>query len=359
MNSTELALLTVSIIFPILASAAVVLRFLARRVRSGPKADDWVCVAALILCIALGVNSIIAVALELIGRPQKELGLKKAPPLLKIIYGDSFMVFASLSVIKVSILLFYKRIFITKKFGIACNIMIGVMVAWYLGSFFALIFSRTPISNHWNPRPTNNHYNINFPAFLISHASLDLFFDVVILSFPLPVISSLKMGVNRKFAIIGIFWLGFFCVIAEAVRIYYFHQFLYEDLAHHADAFGPVVANIFIWSRIEPCCSVVAACLPTFGPLLKDGRTPESVIASIRSVLSIRSSSNSMSTEKRLDSSHGSANPSRSLDDEEAARKEWHRLHTNPGATAAIRNERKGPGLKNGQIVLEKTFASE
>lgn len=50
-----------------------------------------------------------------------------------------------------------------------------------------------------------------------------------------------------------------------------------------------LVVNNLIWMTIEPCASVIAACLPTFGPLFKDARSSGFIIRSIRSLLSIRS----------------------------------------------------------------------
>lgn len=49
--------------------------------------------------------------------------------------------------------------------------------------------------------------------------------------------------------------------------------------------------KIFIWKIIEPNASIIAACLPTYGPLLRGGRAPESIIRSVRSILSIGSHS--------------------------------------------------------------------
>jgi hypothetical protein len=40
---------------------------------------------------------------------------------------------------------------------------------------------------------------------------------------------------------------------------------------------------------LEPNCSILAACLPTYGPLLSGGRAPESLVRSVRSVFSLRS----------------------------------------------------------------------
>lgn len=31
-----------------------------------------------------------------------------------------------------------------------------------------------------------------------------------------------------------------------------------------------VVTSVYLWDRIEPCVSVIVACLPTYGPLIRD-----------------------------------------------------------------------------------------
>lgn len=46
---------------------------------------------------------------------------------------------------------------------------------------------------------------------------------------------------------------------------------------------------------VEPNCSIIAACLPCYGPLFRGGRKPESLVRSIRSLLSLRSQSSTSS----------------------------------------------------------------
>ena len=55
---------------------------------------------------------------------------------------------------------------------------------------------------------------------------------------------------------------------------------------------------------IEPNASIIAGCLPCYGPLFTGGRAPESVVRSARSVLSLRSihSSANRSHPKPVDS---------------------------------------------------------
>lgn len=142
-----------------------------------------------------------------------------------VIYADLFFCFAALAVVNIAVLLFYKRVFPTAKFSLAANIMMGVIFCWWFATFFvrnplqylrsishkyqALLFSQTPIKSHWDPLSPNTNHNVNFPNFLMTHASMNLFFDVAILHFPLPVIRTLNMAPKRKIAIMGIFWLGF------------------------------------------------------------------------------------------------------------------------------------------------------
>ena len=45
----------------------------------------------------------------------------------------------------------------------------------------------------------------------------------------------------------------------------------------------------YIFMMLEPNCSIIAACLPCYGPLLANGKGLSSILSSVRSVFSIRS----------------------------------------------------------------------
>ena len=63
------------------------------------------------------------------------------------------------------------------------------------------------MSGHWNPE--GNYTVINSGTFLLSHASIDLILDIMILCLPLPMITKLQMPFRRKVVLVAIFWLGF------------------------------------------------------------------------------------------------------------------------------------------------------
>ena len=85
---------------------------------------------------------------------------------------------------------------------------------------------------------------------------------------PLPVINHLQMSWKRKLNVIGIFWLGGFCVVAAAVRLHFSLYITNTAFLSNASYTYAYFVNV-IWSIIEPCASIVAACLPTYSPLFK------------------------------------------------------------------------------------------
>lgn len=66
---------------------------------------------------------------------------------------------------------------------------------------------------------------------------------------------------------------------------------LAENITHTFGAFPPDTQALnFLFMIIEPNASIVAACLPCLGPLLAGNRMLDSIIRSIRSIVSLASS---------------------------------------------------------------------
>jgi len=109
--------------------------------------------------------------------------------------------------------------------------------------------------------------------------------DITVLCFPLPMVLKLQMSTGRKIAVLGVFWLGACCVISSIVRLVYVIQYtrVYSDPTAQISS---IIMNIIIWSQIEPCISIVAACLPSLSPLLGSGKGGQKWISSIRSFIS-------------------------------------------------------------------------
>ena len=112
----------------------------------------------------------------------------------------------SISCIKLSILLLYRRIFTTPKFRIAVNVVGVIVILWTIAFFFASVFQAWPISYNWDPfQPATT---IDEVTMYLALASSEMILDVIVLSLPWAVIWRLKMTTARKWTVIGIFMLG-------------------------------------------------------------------------------------------------------------------------------------------------------
>ena len=110
------------------------------------------------------------------------------------------------SLIKVSIILFYRTIFTNKKFFQVCNVILGIILVWTITFFFVSLFQAIPIPYNWGGVP--NGTTINELGMYIGLAVSELALDLVTLSMPWVMIWRLQMTTRRKWEICGIFALG-------------------------------------------------------------------------------------------------------------------------------------------------------
>ena len=91
---------------------------------------------------------------------------------------------------------------------------------------------------------------------------------------------------TQKVAVTCILLLGLLSTAAGVVRLAFLIIDGYETAPGYQDVIG-IDTIVLGWSQVEAGIGIVAACLPTLRPLFV-GRSPESLIDSIRSVFSLR-----------------------------------------------------------------------
>lgn len=113
--------------------------------------------------------------------------------------------------IKISILLFYLQLFVTKQFSIAAYITMFVVCLWCIQQVLAALLICKPISYNWN---FHNETGIcgNTMANCIAGQAINVATDLVILLLPMPTIWSLKIPTRSKLSLSFIFGLGFLYV---------------------------------------------------------------------------------------------------------------------------------------------------
>ena len=119
-------------------------------------------------------------------------------------FAIQFIYIFAVAPVKISVLLFYRRIFGTRKFGIALMVVGVVVVLWTIAFFFATLLQAWPISFNWTHIGTPT----DFPVMYWVCAATDIFLDVITLALPLPMIWGLQMSQKRKWMVTGIFGLG-------------------------------------------------------------------------------------------------------------------------------------------------------
>ncbi|KAK7559717.1 hypothetical protein BKA81DRAFT_405333 [Phyllosticta paracitricarpa] len=160
--------------------------------------------------------------------------------LLKINFTAQVAYLWSLTLIKISILLFYRRIFAVRKHQIAIKV----------------VFCK-PVWFWW----TNILSCGSFHAEFIACAAANSLIDILVLAIPVWGISGLGLQRKQKISVGALFLTGSVVVVASLVRLVYLVEFSMVDLTWK---YIPAAT----WSLIEVNLAVVSACLPFMQPLL-------------------------------------------------------------------------------------------
>ena len=118
-------------------------------------------------------------------------------------FGSEFFYVSSVGIVKASILMYYKRIFINRGFVRAAYLMLVAVCAWMVAFFFSTLFQAMPVYGNW----IATGHTIDLRAMLLGEAVTDIALDLLILSLPVFVIKRVNITFERKVmgtAIIGL-----------------------------------------------------------------------------------------------------------------------------------------------------------
>ncbi|KAM3089573.1 hypothetical protein ACMFMG_001158 [Clarireedia jacksonii] len=189
---------------------------------------------------------------------------------------------------KCSILLLYLRIFRGNVFTITTWTMFVLVVIWMVAFAFASLFQCIPIPLYLRVGQMGPGLHcIETLKLYYAHSGSDTAMDLIIMAIPWPQIWKLKMPTRTKLAVTAIFFLGALATAASITRMV---NFIYagRQIARGSRDMTYLVAPTVYWSIIEGSLAIIAATLPTIRPVFRHV-SPESVIASIRSILSLQS----------------------------------------------------------------------
>ncbi|TKA27618.1 hypothetical protein B0A50_04450 [Salinomyces thailandicus] len=198
----------------VLALIAYILRMVARLPFFGGSVglDDAVITFAVMEIIPLSVLSVVLADLGL-GKDIWNVPFDNITAILKVYYFDEDLYLTALPLVKISMLLFYLRIFPQK---------------WF----------------RW------------------SSAALNVILDIVVIGLPMPLIAKLQLNKRKKFLVFLMFSVGFVVTAVSILRLQVLVQFGGStNFTWHYRAIG-------YWSTAEVDLAVICACMPGLRALI-------------------------------------------------------------------------------------------
>ncbi|KAI0873270.1 hypothetical protein GGS24DRAFT_402324 [Hypoxylon argillaceum] len=249
-------------VFQALSTLTLALRLWTRlriqHLRPGP--DDWVILTAWALDLALGT---------IIGF-QTRYGLGKhvadIPPDTDFItsnilfYAHQPIYYISVSLTKVSIILFYFRIFPQQSYRAFLWVMMVIVILTGVTTTIAGLFQCNPIARAWNIDIPGSCFNQ--PALFFANGALNIGEDLILYVLPTKILWSMNLPLKQRIALVGVFLIGGLTIIAGIVRI----PSLKEAIVSTDPTWDHVGSSI--WSSIECNIGIMCACLVHLKPLL-------------------------------------------------------------------------------------------
>jgi hypothetical protein len=182
-----------------------------------------------------------------------------------------------LGLIKVSLIMFYLQIFITREFRIVAYVVMTYIVLSTLVIFFITIFSCYPVNSFWDRDIKGKCININAIAYANSGSAIAQ--DIIILILPMVSVSKLKTNKYRKIAIGVMFAFG--TLYATPL-----HTFAYAVLTLNSGCITTILrlhslfdfkisidptwdyVSVTIWTELELASGFVCVSLPAIRILI-------------------------------------------------------------------------------------------
>lgn len=181
----------------------------------------------------------------------------------------SFLFLVGNCLLKLSILLFYRRIqkdSYDRRWMIAVWTATAFTIAYSLAFLFALIFSCTPVQAYWKTFDftwarqyhCRDTLSINILVGVFSVIS-----DIYAVLLPCLMLRKLKISRRKKIGLNAVFALGLLVVAAGCGRIFAFHHF---STSYDSSWKG---FEVYVWSVAEYDLGIICACLPSLRVFIK------------------------------------------------------------------------------------------
>ncbi|EXA29207.1 hypothetical protein FOVG_19266 [Fusarium oxysporum f. sp. pisi HDV247] len=258
-SSRSVEIRAILITFSILSTITVALRIYVRyKVLRSLGWDDRVMAAAQLLAI----GSAVAIGLENnygLGHHTWEQPKEDYVAYMKAFYASVIVYNVAMCLVKIGILLQYRRVFAIPILQALTFYGLVIMVAWTITIAFLNALICVPVAKFWNSTMPG-HCTDPLTVWYVM-AGFNLVTDITVFCMPLPVIGSLNLPRRQKIMLLAIFSIGFLTCAISTYRI--------RTLKAAASTKDPNWDNVdaAIWSFLEVTLAIITSCLPTLRPL--------------------------------------------------------------------------------------------
>ncbi|KAM0544715.1 hypothetical protein ACHAPJ_011702 [Fusarium lateritium] len=250
------------------ALLALIARVFARRMTKVPWwYDDYLCVGAFIFGIGYNVVMIYWAETWYLGTAIPDTvskadyeNINLHARLMQFLISLTYSY--SIGFSKLSILLFYWRIFKQSAIRIPIQVMLVISVAWLILRTFMVIFHCVPVQAYWDKSIEGATCKINDSQFFFGTCLTHFILDVVILALPVIEVFKLRLRLGQKIAITALFVVGFVVCLASVFVIVTALQ--YDP---HSTQMPRDVAANDMWGCVEINVAIVSGCFPLLRPI--------------------------------------------------------------------------------------------
>jgi hypothetical protein len=231
-----------------LAAAFVVMRFgfksTVARLEFGY--DDWCVLATLIVIIPSGIVTVTGTVKNGLGRDMWTLTPTEITQMLKYFYIMASLYFTQLTLLKLTLLFFYIRVFPAKEVQ---RLLWGTIIfttMWGIAFVVVAIFQCRPISYFWTKWDGLHEGScLDINAITASNAAISIALDLWILGIPLWQLWGLKLHWKKKVGVALMFCVGTFVTVVSILRL--------QALVHFAASSNASweFYDVSVWSTIE------------------------------------------------------------------------------------------------------------
>ncbi|KAF3007415.1 hypothetical protein E8E13_002762 [Curvularia kusanoi] len=257
----------ISNVMLVLASAFVILRFAFKALfsRMDFGLDDWCVLATLLSAIPSAIATVYGTVKHGLGQDIWALPPQEITEMLKWFYVMAPLYFLQVTLLKLSLVFFYVRVFPAKEVQRLLWGTVIFVVLWGFAFIITAIFQCQPINYFWLKWDGLHHGKcLDTNAIASSNAGISVVLDFWILGIPLWQLSGLKLHWKKKVAVALMFCLGTFVTVVSILRL--------QSLVHFAQSSNASweFYNVSVWSTVEICVGIMcfSACLPTLRLLL-------------------------------------------------------------------------------------------